>query len=100
MISRRFILAGAAGAVVARSRAYAQGFEKVTLRFNWSWVGNYAPVVLGRERGYFRDLGIDLIIGQGKGSGSTVRQVGAKNDQFAWADMSALIVAGAQAIPV
>jgi NitT/TauT family transport system substrate-binding protein len=100
MISRRSVLAGAAGAVVARSRAKAQTLEKVTFRFNWSWVGNYAPVVLGRDRGYFRDLGIDLVIGQGKGSGSTVRQVGAKNDQFAWADMSALIVAGAQTIPV
>ena len=100
MISRRSVLAGAAGAIVAASRGHAQALEKVTFRFNWSWVGNYAPVVLGRERGYFKELGIDLVIGQGKGSGATVRQVGAKNDQFAWADMSALIVAGAQTIPV
>jgi NitT/TauT family transport system substrate-binding protein len=100
IISRRSILAGAAAAIVTGARGHAQGLEKVTFRFNWSWVGNYAPIVLGYQRGYFKDLGIDLVIGQGKGSGSTVRQVGAKNDQFAWADMSAVIVAGAQAIPV
>lgn len=82
-----------------KSRA-ATPLEKVSLRFNWNWVGNYAPVVLGRELGFYRDLGIDLAVGQGKGSGSTVRQAGAKNDMFVWADTSALLVAGAQGVPV
>lgn len=78
----------------------ATPLEKVTLRFNWSWLGNYAPVVLGRELGFYREAGIDLIVGQGKGSGSTVRQAGAKNDMFVWADTSALLVAGAQGVPI
>src|SRR5262245_11408805 len=103
MMKRRHFLAGSAAVAgtgfVAR-RARAQALEKVSFRFNWSWVGNYAPVVLGRDRGYFKEQGIDLIVGQGKGSGATVRQVGAKNDQFVWADTSALLVAGAQGVPV
>jgi NitT/TauT family transport system substrate-binding protein len=57
-------------------------------------------VVGGRERGFYKDVGIDLTVGQGKGSGATVRQAGAKNDMFVWADTSALLVAGAQGVPV
>lgn len=99
MIDRRGLLAGLAGILPARL-ARAQSLQPVSFRFNWSWVGNYAPIVLGVKRGYFRDLGIDLVLGQGKGSGATVRQVATKNDRFVWADTSALLVSGAQGVPV
>lgn len=100
---RAFIKATAAATAawaLAAERASAQGLEKVSLRFNWSWVGNYAPVVLGWERGYYKDAGLDLTLGQGKGSGATVRQAGSRNDTFVWADTSALLVAAAQGVPV
>jgi NitT/TauT family transport system substrate-binding protein len=73
---------------------------KTNLRFNWSWVGNYAPVVMGVQRGYFKDLGLDLQLDQGKGSGVTVRQAGTKNDKFVWADQSAVLVAAARGVPI
>ena len=83
-----------------RGRAEASSLEPVSIRFNWSWVGNYSPVVLGREMGFYKEVGIDLTLGQGKGSGATVRLAGSKNDTFVWADTSALLVAGAQGVPV
>lgn len=100
---REFVAASAAVAAslaLSTGKAWGQGLEKVSLRFNWSWVGNYAPVVLGWERGYYKEAGLDLEIGQGKGSGATVRQAGSKNDTFVWADTSALLVAAAQGVPV
>ncbi len=106
MNRRTFISAGAVAALAGGVRLRAAGakipapLEKVSLRFNWFWVGGCAPVVGGRERGFYRDAGIDLTVGQGKGSGATVRQLGAKNDHFVWADTSALVVAAAQGIPV
>lgn len=103
MISRRDVLkSGAAAGLVfsAAQPSFGQGLEKTNLRFNWSWVGNYAPVVMGAQRGYFKDLGVDLHLDQGKGSGSTVRQAGSKNDKFVWADTSALFVAAAQGVPI
>ena len=104
MATRREFMLGATacslGLALGAGRASAQGLEKVTLRFNWSWVGNYAPVVLGRERGYYKDVGIDLELGQGKGSGATVRLAGTKNDNFVWVDTSALLVSAAQGVPV
>ena len=104
MTSRRNLVFGstlAAGAAIfSPSLVRAQTLERVSLRFNWSWVGNYSPVVLGRERGYYKEVGIDLVLGQGKGSGATVRQAGSKNDLFVWADTSALVVAAGQGVPV
>jgi NitT/TauT family transport system substrate-binding protein len=79
---------------------FAQAMDKTNLRFNWSWVGNYAPVVMGVQRGYFKDLGLDLRLDQGKGSGATVRQAGTKNDKFVWADQSAVFVAAARGVPI
>jgi NitT/TauT family transport system substrate-binding protein len=102
MATRRNVLKGVAAVALSAPwiRARAAGLQPVTFRFNWSWVGNYAPVVMGRERGYFSDLGIDLVIGQGKGSGATVRQAGSGNDMFVWADTSSLLVAGTQGVPI
>jgi NitT/TauT family transport system substrate-binding protein len=78
----------------------AQPMDKTNLRFNWSWVGNYAPIVMGVERGYFKELGLDLQLEQGKGSGATVREAGTKNDKFVWADQSAVFVAAARGVPL
>src|SRR5215475_11113977 len=104
MLTRRSLLTSgmtmAGCTLVGVSSGVAQTIEKTNLRFNWSWVGNYAPIVLGVQRGYFKDLGVDLRLDQGKGSGATVRQVGAKNDKFVWADASAHFVAGSQGVPI
>jgi NitT/TauT family transport system substrate-binding protein len=106
MNRRHFLRAGATAALAFGTRLRAADaksaapLEKVSIRFNWSWVGNYSPVVLGRERGYYKDVGIDLALGQGKGSGATIRQAGSKLDTFVWADTSALLNVAAQGVPV
>jgi NitT/TauT family transport system substrate-binding protein len=104
MQSRREFIAQAAACAATLALgtrgARAQSLEKVSFRFNWTWIGNYSPVVLGVSRGYFRELGIDLDVAQGKGSGATARQVGSKNDMFAWADTGAVMAARAQGIPI
>lgn len=55
---------------------------------------------MGVQRGYFKDVGLDLRLDQGKGSGATVRQAGTKNDKFVWADQSAVLVAAARGVPI
>ena len=104
MMTRRSLLASSSAAVgcvlSGASPVFAQALEKTNLRFNWSWVGNYAPIVMGVQRGYFKELGVDLRLDQGKGSGATVRQAGSKNDKFVWADQSAVFVAAAQGVPI
>ncbi len=104
MLTRRDLLTTSmtmAGCTLAGvAPGVTQPLEKANLRFNWSWVGNYAPIVMGVQRGYFKNVGLDLRLDQGKGSGATVRQAGTKNDKFVWADQSAVFVAAARGVPI
>jgi NitT/TauT family transport system substrate-binding protein len=43
--------------------------------------GFHTPFLLGVQRGYYRQQGIDLTIGEGKGSASTVQVVASGGDR-------------------
>ena len=55
-------------------------------RLTGSLYGFHTPFYLGVERGYYKDEGIDLTIGEGQGSVRAVQTVGAKGDMFGLAD--------------
>lgn len=93
------ILAGlAVVAGHAAGRATAQ--EKVTFRMNWYWGGIHAPFALARERGYFEKAGLDVQLGEGRGSATTVQLVGTKSDLFGWADGVSVVQNAAKGVPV
>jgi NitT/TauT family transport system substrate-binding protein len=90
-VSRRGFLAGsalAAGALaLPRPAVHAQGVLKpVTLTLDWVFQGPNAGFVVAREKGYYRDAGLDVAIGPGKGSGSTAQLVASKATQFGFSD--------------
>jgi NitT/TauT family transport system substrate-binding protein len=90
-ISRRGFLersALAAGALVLPGLgARAQGALKpVTLTLDWVFQGPNAGFMVAREKGYYRDAGLDVTISPGKGSGSTAQLVASKATQFGFAD--------------
>ena len=62
----------ALAAVLVVSPAFAA--DKVTLMLNWYVYGEHAPFYYGKEKGFFKDQGIDLEIQEGRGS-ATVTQV-------------------------
>lgn len=69
----------------------ASAQEKATLRLNWLIYGFHSPFYLGVERGYYKAEGIDLEIGEGKGSGAAVQVIGAKGDTFGLSDGASII---------
>ena len=69
----------------------SQAQEKATLRLNWLIYGFHTPFHLGVERGYYKAEGIDLEIGEGKGSASAVQVIGAKGDTFGLSDGASII---------
>ena len=87
-MKKSFALA-AALLVCATAPALAQ--EKATLRLNWLIYGFHTPFHLGVENGYYKAEGIDLEIGEGKGSASTVQVTGAKGDTFGLSDGASII---------
>jgi NitT/TauT family transport system substrate-binding protein len=83
---------------VAAPAALAQ--DKVTFRLNWLLYGFHTPFYLGLERGYYKDEGIELTIGEGQGSVRAVQTVGAKGDMFGLADGGSVTAGLAKGAPV
>lgn len=87
----RYLMAGCALAatLVAATTSLAQ--DKVTFRLNWILYGFHTPFHLGLDRGYYKEEGIDLTIGEGQGSVRAAQTVGAKGDMFGLSDGPSVI---------
>jgi len=78
--------------------AFAQ--EKASLRLNWLYYGFHSFFPLGVEKGFYKDEGITLEIGEGQGSGRAVQIVGAKSDTFGLSDGASVINGASQGAPI
>jgi NitT/TauT family transport system substrate-binding protein len=74
--------------------------DKVTLRLNWTIIGEHVGVYNALAKGFYSAEGIDLTVGEGTGAGNTVQLVGNKSEMFGLADASSLIIAAAKGVPV
>ena len=88
--SRRQFLrrAGAALAAVPLARpALAQTkLRDVTMRLDWVFQGPNAGFMVAHEKGFYKEAGLNVDIGPGKGSGSTAQLVASKATQFGFSD--------------
>jgi len=91
-------LLGALAALLLAGPAAAQ--DRVTLRLNWLLYGFHSPFYLGVERGYYREAGIDLTIGEGQGSARAVQLVAAGSDTFGLSDGASIINGVTRGAPV
>ena len=80
--------------LAASSSAMAQ--DAVSLRLNWYMGGLHVPFYYGKERGFYKEEGIDLTINEGRGSANTVQVVAAGSDTFGLADSSSVIATAAK----
>jgi NitT/TauT family transport system substrate-binding protein len=80
--------------------APAQAQDAVSLRLNWYLGGLHVPFYYGKERGFFKEEGIDLTINEGRGSANTVQVVAAGSDTFGMADSSSVIVTASKGADV
>src|SRR4249920_1305863 len=94
------LLCGLAMGLGLLAATTAQAQDMVTLRLNWLLYGFHTPFYLGLERGYYKDEGIDLTIGEGQGSVRAVQTVGAKGDTFGLADGGSVIAGVSKGAPV
>ena len=68
-----------------RARA-ASALKPVTMTLDWIFQGPNVGFMLARDKGFYRDAGLDVAITSGKGSGSTAQLVASKATQFGFAD--------------
>lgn len=84
--------------LAAAPAAFAQ--EKASLRLNWLYYGFHSFFPLGVDKGFYKDEGIDLAIGEGQGSGRAVQIVGAKSDTFGLSDGASVIAGITKGAPI
>jgi NMT1/THI5 like len=95
----------AAGALIAsmillRPNA-SNALDNITLITDFGYNGRHAYFFDAVDKGYYRDAGLEVKIVRGQGSMDAIRQVGAGNAMFGFADASSLILARANdQIPV
>ncbi|KVK54342.1 hypothetical protein BCY90_15545 [Agrobacterium deltaense] len=80
--------------------AFAQNAEKVSLMLNWYVTGLHSPIILGKQKGFFTDEGVDLEIQEGRGSGPTVQAVAAGNVTVGFADLTTMMALAVKGAPV
>jgi NitT/TauT family transport system substrate-binding protein len=65
--------------------------EKVTFATDFGLNGRHAPYYTAVDKGFFKEMNLDVKIVRGGGSLDAIRQVAAGNAQAAFADLAALI---------
>jgi NitT/TauT family transport system substrate-binding protein len=98
--SARHLVVLIAAAMLLRPGPSA-ALDAVTLITDFGYNGRHAYFFLALDRGYYRDAGLDVKIVRGQGSVDAIRQVGAGNAMFGFADAGSLVLARANdQIPV
>lgn len=98
MHMKRWLLGAFCALLCGATPAAAQ--DRVSLRLNWLLYGFHTPFHLGVERGFYREAGIDLTIGEGQGSARAVQLVAAGSDTFGLSDGASIINGAARGAPI
>jgi NitT/TauT family transport system substrate-binding protein len=77
----------------------AQALEKVTVRFTWKYKGEYAPLFVALERGYYKAEGLDVQLSEGNGAQNVLRALAAGNENFGYGPAVAAAQAVSQGLP-
>src|SRR5690349_14620389 len=80
-------------AVFATHSVYAE--DSVSLALDWVVNGTHSGYYVAREKGFYKEAGLDVAISRGFGSGDTIKRVGSRSASFGVADTGAIIAARA-----
>lgn len=108
VIRRGFLLSGLLAALamvlsVASGPAMSQAGamkEKVKVRFTWKLKGEYAPLFVALDKGYFAAEGLDVELAEGQGAQTVLRLLAAGTEQIGYGPAVAAAQAVSQGMPV
>src|SRR5215467_9190175 len=86
-------------AVVGAAQAFAQAPAKVKIRLDWKGGAQHAPFYFGKQKGFYKDEGLDLDVISGSGSSDTIKQVGSRAVEFGLVDALVLVQGAQQRVP-
>jgi NitT/TauT family transport system substrate-binding protein len=78
----------------------AQAEDDVRLRLNWMYYGSHAGFAYGKDKGYYKEQGINLDIRSGNGSGSAHRLVANGDSDFSYGSCASMVNLAAKGAPL
>src|SRR5690606_7508903 len=84
----------------AGPRAEAQDLTKVTVRLAFNYNGHRSPYLLGVDKGFYKEEGLDVEVLEGRGVTSSMQLVASGQDTFAIVDPPSLMLGVAQGMPI
>ena len=98
---RRFsIVAFGLASVLSTAPLMAQGLEKVTVRFTWKYKGEYAPLFLALDKGYFKEQGLDVDLAEGSGAQTVFKLLATGSETFGYGPAIAAASAISAGLPL
>ncbi len=94
MIGPLLVLVLAVSGLAGCSAPKASQHTKVTVRFTWKNKGEYAPLYLALDKGYYAAEGLDVTFAEGSGAQTALKLLANGQDQVVYGPA----VAGAQAV--
>src|SRR5262249_20417991 len=73
---------------------------KVVIRLTWKVKGEYAPLYVALQKGYYANEGLDVELAEGSGSETVVKLVGAGTENIAYGSATVVGEAVNQGMPV
>lgn len=74
--------------------------EKLLVRFTWKLKGEYAPLFVALEKGYFAAEGLDVELAEGQGAQTVLRLIAAGTEKIGYGPAVAAAQAVSQGMPV
>ena len=94
----------AAGALLlvcpASQQAAAQAPEKLTVRFTWKLKGEYAPLFVALDKGYYKAEGLDVDLAEGSGAQTVLKLLAGGNEKFGYGPAVSAAQAISHGLPV
>ena len=85
---------------VSVADAAAKDLVPVTVRLAFNYNGHRSPYLLGVDKGFYAEEGLDVKVLEGKGVTSSMQLVASKDDTFAIVDPPSLMLGVAQGMPL
>lgn len=83
---------------VAQAQTQAKALTPVTLMLDFNALGRHAPWYVALGKGYFKDEGLDVKIVPGLGTAQSVQALEAGIAEFAFSDVTALVLGRARGV--
>jgi NitT/TauT family transport system substrate-binding protein len=97
------LVVAAAGLLLAGGAweaAHAQAPDKLTVRFTWKLKGEYAPLFVALDKGYYKAEGLNVDLAEGSGAQTVLKLLASGNEKFGYGPAVSAAQAVSQGLPV